>query len=153
MGRMLGIIQNKPPAFVLGGLVYILIVGFLKWKVTPPAGALWFVGGGILGVYFLDIAEAYIRLTPSPFRSIVFAAMFSAVSLFVVTSSSSLLAQGLVLTLYLMLLMMQIVAWRKDGNLESWYRMIAGSVSLPTQRMILWVFGVLFLIESYLFLR
>lgn len=114
--------------------------------------ALWYLVGGIMGVYFLDIAEVVFEVFPSPFRGIVFAALFAVVSFFVITSSTNLLGQGLVLSLYLTMIFWQIGEWQVAGNLNSWYRMVAGPVSVGSQRWILTAFITLFLVETYLFI-
>jgi len=153
MEKIIGIIQNKPPLYALAGLIYILVSGLIKWQFNPPPDALLFVMGGVLGVYFLDVAEVFFRLSPSPFRTIIFVASFAIVSFFVVTSSVSVLARGLVLTLHLMIMLLQISEWRAVGNLNSWYRDIAAPVSPGIQKNILIFFGILFTVETYLFLR
>ena len=153
MEKIVQIINRKPILFVVVSLVYIAAVGFLKWRTAPPWESLWFVGGGMLGIYFLDIAEVFFALSPSPFRSVVFAAAFALVSFFVVTSSGSLLASGLVLSLYLALILWQIGEWQVRGNLVSWYQMIAGPVDQNIQRWGVVLFVILFIVETYLFIR
>lgn len=153
MDKALQVIRNKPLFFLFISLVYLVSVGFLKWKVTPPAMALYYLFGGVTGVYFLDAAEAFFHLKPSPFRSVVFMALFSVVSFFIVTSSGSLFATGLVLSLYLSLLLWQIGEWRVMGSLHSWYRMVAGPVTVNTQGWILIAFILIFFAETYLFIR
>ncbi len=153
MNKVVEIINRKPVLFVVAALGYLTIVGFLKWWITPPWTALWFMAGGMLGIYFLDIAEVFFNLTPSPFRSIVFSAAFVLVSFFVVTSSGSLLASGLVLSLYLTLILWQLGEWQVRGNLSSWYQMVAGPVEQNIQRWGVVLFTFIFLVESYLFIR
>jgi hypothetical protein len=147
------IFRKKSSLFVLACIGYLIFIGFLKWGFKPPVQALWYIAGGILGIFFLDLAEAFFRLTPSPFRSIIFSGAFAGVSFFVVTSSGSMVAIGLVLSLYLTLVLWQIGEWRLNGNIASWYQMVAGSVPIATQRLILIVFIVLFFIETFLFVR
>ncbi len=147
------IIRRKPPFFLLVSLAYLLLAVFLKWNVHVPWDALWFLAGGIIGVYFLDVAEVFFQLSPSPFRSVVFAAAFVLVSFFVVTSSGSSLASGLVLSLYLTLVLWQTGQWQLDHNLNDWYRMVAGTVTVRMQRWILTGFVFLFLVETFLFVR
>lgn len=153
MGKMIQIINRKPLVFIIASLIYIVVVGFLKWHTTPPWGALWFMTGALVGIYFLDAAEIFFHLNPSPFRSILFAAGFVLVSFFVVTSSGSLLASGLVLSLYLTMVLWQIGEWRVAGNLSSWYQMIAGGVGVKTQQWLFVAFTILFFVETYLFIR
>lgn len=147
------IVRRKPLFFLLVSLIYLIFVGLLKWGIHPMLGVISFLGGGVLGIYFLDIAEVFFQLNPSPFRSIVFAASFVAVSFFIVTSSGSALASGLVLSLYLSMMLWQVGEWQIHGNVASWYRMIAGSVNVRSQKWILIAFGVLFVVETILFIR
>lgn len=161
MDKMLEIIRKKPLLFLFISVVYALGVGVLKWGIPsaslrasawPPQAALYF-GGAILGVYFLDTAEVFFTLAPSPFRSIVFMAGFAVVSFFIVTSSGSFVASGLVLSLYLSLILWQVGELQITGNLNSWYRMVAGPVSINAQRWILFVFIAFFVLETFLFIR
>lgn len=152
MGKVLAIIRRKPPLFLIVSLGYLVLVGLLKWHLTPPIGALWFLLGGVVGVYFLDAAEVFFALSPSPFRSIVFAGTFVVVSLFVATSSGSLLAQGLVFSLYLTLILWQVGQWQYGGNLDDWYRMIATPVTRMVERWGLIIFILIFVVETLLFL-
>ena len=138
---------------MLLSLSYILVVGLVKWRLAPPMEALVYLAGGLLGIYFLDLAELFFKLFPSPFRSVVFQWLFVAVSFFVVTSSGSLLASGLVLSLYLTMILWQAGEWKLAGNLTSWYRMVAGPVDLGIQRWSMIAFAVIFIIETFLFIR
>ena len=153
MNKLLELVKRKPAFFLFLSLAYLFAVGFAKWQIKPPPVALWFVAGGLLGVYFLDAAEVFFALTPSPFRSIVFVGAFMAVSFFIVTSSGSLLASGLVLSLYLVLILWQVGEWQIRGNLNDWYRMVAGPVSGNTQQWIIVAFTLVFLVETFLFVR
>jgi hypothetical protein len=113
MRKIEELIKRKPPIFLIVSLAYLAGVGFLKWQIHPPIWALAYLGGGLLGVYFLDIAEVFFSLTPSPFRTITFQALFVLVSFFVITSSGSLLATGLVLSMYLTMLLRMSFEWKK----------------------------------------
>lgn len=153
MNKIIEIIKKKPVLFLAVSVGYALGVGVLKWGIAwPPQAALYF-GGAILGVYFLDGAEVFFNLNPSPFRSVVFVAGFDVVSFFIVTSSGSFVASGLVLSLYLSLILWQVGELQIAGNLNSWYRMVAGPVSLSVQRWILFVFIAFFVLETFLFIR
>ncbi len=152
MDKVLFIIKRKPLIFLFVSLGYLVLVGLLKWHVHPPIGALWFLIGGAIGVYLLDAAEVFFALNPSPFRSVVFLGAFIVLSLFVSSSSGSLLAQGLVFSLYLTLILWQIGQWQYSGSLDDWYRMISGPVTHTTQRWGLIIFSVIFVIETLLFL-
>lgn len=153
MEHVLRILKEKSPIFILTILIYLCIVGLLTWGIKPPLQALWYLAGGLIGIFFLDIAEAFFRLTPSPFRSIVFAAAFAGVSFFVISSSGSMIAAGLVLSLYFTMILWQVGEWRVTGNLNSWYQMVAGPVPTRTQQWVLIAFVGLFLAETLLFIR
>ena len=153
MEKVKEIIRKKPLLFLVVSVVYALGVGVLKWGVVwPPQAALYFVGA-LLGVYFLDGAEVFFALTPSPFRSVVFMAGFAVVSFFIVTSSGSFVGSGLVLSLFLSLILWQVGELQIAGNLNSWYRMVAGPVSVNVQRWVLFVFVAFFVLETFLFIR
>ncbi|OGG12028.1 hypothetical protein A2Z00_03275 [Candidatus Gottesmanbacteria bacterium RBG_13_45_10] len=153
MGNIVTIIKRKPATFLFISLGYLVLVGFLKWNIHPPLSMVWYLIGGLFGVYFLDIAEVFFHLVPSPFRTIVFAIGFMGVSLFIVTSSGSLLASGLVLSLYLTLMFWQIGEWQLHGNLNDWYRMIASPVTPVMQQLLLVGFIVVFFVETLSFIR
>ncbi len=153
MDKVKEIIQKKPLEFLVVSLVYLLAVGFFKWRLKPPDDAIFFLVGGALGIYFLDGAEAFFQLSPSPFRSVVFAAGFALVSFFVVTSSGSFVATGLVLSLYLTLILWQVGELGAVGNLNSWYRMVAGVPTINQQKWMAVVLAAIFLVETYLFIR
>jgi len=63
------------------------------------------------------------------------------------------LASGLVLSLYLALVLAAIGEWQVRGNLTSWYQMIEGPVDQNIQRWGMVLFVVLFIVETYLFIR
>ena len=147
------VFTRKSPLFIVVTIAYLTLAGFVKWKFAPPIESLWYLAGGILGLYFLDLAEAFFRLTPSPFRSVIFTAAFAGVSFFVISSSGSMLASGLVLSLYITLMLWQVGEWRLNRNLNSWYQMVAGPVSAATQQRLLLAFIALFIVESLIFIR
>lgn len=147
------LIRSKPRIFVYITGVYLLLLVLIKWLTNPSLDALWFFVGGAIGIYFLDAAEIFFGLQPSPFRSIVFGALFAIVAFFVVTSSASMVGIGLVLSLYLQMLLWQVGEWRVNKNIDSWYGMVAGPVSASTQRTILIVSFVIFFVETIIFVR
>lgn len=153
MEKVKEIIRKKPLLFLVVSIAYALGVGVLKWRIAwPPQAALYF-GGAMLGIYFLDAAEVFFALVPSPFRSIVFVAGFAVVSFFIVTSSGSFVGSGLVLSLFLSLLLWQVGELQVTGNLNSWYRMVSGLPSIIQQKWIVVFLTAIFLLESYLFIR
>jgi hypothetical protein len=153
MENIKAIIRQKPRIFIYTTVGYLIIVGVLRWLTAPSLDALWFFVGGAIGLFFLDAAEVFFALSPSPFRSVVFGALFAVVAFFVVTSSTGTIGSGLVLSVYLQMLLWQIGEYRLHGNINSWFRMVADPVPPATQRTILGIAAILFLIESYLFIR
>lgn len=147
------ILHRKPRLLLVISVVYLCIIMILKWWVAPTWARVWFLGGGLLGVYLLDIVESFVALSPSPFRSVIFLALYLVVSFFVVSSGGSEFGSGMVLAVYIQLLLWQIGQWRLQGNLSSWYHMVAGPVAVSVQRSMLILFGVLLLLESYIFIR
>ncbi len=148
MNTVLSIIRKKPPLFLLVSLGYLVLVALGKWGTHPVLATGFFAFGGLVGVYFLDAAEEFFHLTPSPFRSIVFAALFIIVALFIVTSSGSMFAAGLVLSLYLTMILWQIGEWQIQKNLRDWYRMVNGPVSTQVQMWFIIAFIGIFFIET-----
>ena len=153
MDKVRELIRNKPRIYLYASIVYLLIVILLKWVRHPSPDAVWFLIGGGIGMFFLEAAEIFFALRPSPFRSIVFGVLFSVVSFFVVTSSESPVGIGLVLSLYFQMILWQVGEWRIRGNLDSWYRMVTDVVSPATQRTVSIVFACVFLTETILFIR
>ena len=153
LDKIVSVVVNKPPTFVFAGLVYVVLVVILKWWMNPNVQSVLFLFGGIMGIYFLDIAELFTRLSPSPFRSIVFLLLFTITGFFVVSSSTGVVGRGLVLTLHLMLLLLQTGEWKTRGNLNSWYLMVADAVPERTQLILLVLFGLFLIINTYLFIR
>ncbi|MBI3385707.1 hypothetical protein HY031_01335 [Candidatus Gottesmanbacteria bacterium] len=153
MQRVFQVFTRKPFLFVLFSLAYLLVVGLLKWWFKPPVASLMFLGGGFVGIYFLDLAELFFNLTPSPFRSVLFLGLFAIVSFFVVTSSGSLLASGLVLSIFLTMIFWQAGEWQVNGNLDSWFRMVSSPMGRDIPRWMLIGCIVLFLLETYFFIR
>jgi hypothetical protein len=147
------IVAKKPLLFLLLSLVYTAGVIFLKWGMHPAWVTLTFLVGSLIGYYFLEIAEEFFALNPSPFRTIVFIGGFAIVSFFIITSSGSGLASGLVLTLYLTLIIWLSHDWQKNGNLNSWYNFPGGEVNKTTQITITIFIVIFFLIETLQFIQ
>ena len=153
MDKVKEILRRKPSTFLIASVTYLLVVIFTKWSIHPTISTLCFLAGGALGVYFLDIAEVVFSVHPSPFRTIVFVALFAVVSLFVITSSGSMIAIGLVLSIFLTILLWQVGEWALMKNLNNWYRMLADPVSPSAQRIILYISVIVFLVETIIFIR
>lgn len=153
MNDIAAIIRGKPAIFLAVNILYVVITGIIRWRTGPTLNALWYLAGGITGVYFLDVAEAVFAVRPSPFRSIVFFTLFAAVAFFIVTSSGSFLAIGLVLSLFLTMLLWQYGEWQARGSLHPWYSMVKGPVPVTVQKNMLIGFAAFFLMLTFLFVR
>jgi len=153
MEKLQIILKRKPLLFLIGSLFYVIIVYLFKWNIHPSWNALWFMSGSIIGLYLLEAAEDFFHLEPSPFRSIVFVTLLTIVSFFVVTSSGSYLASGVVLMLCLTLFFLQLGEWVTVKNLHRWYTMLADPIPTKVQFGLLIIFGVCFFIETVLFIR
>ncbi len=153
MQKVIRVLTQKPPIIFLSILIYLLGTGLLKWRFQPPVAALYFLAGGGLGIYFIDFAEAIFNVHPSPFRTILFQAIYVAVCFFVVTSSGSMIASGLVLTIYLSMLLGQVGEFQLQKNLNTWYQVLAVPVTNAQQKYVMFVMFVLFFIITFLFIR
>lgn len=152
MNILLRIISRKPAIYLLTTVIYLLLTTILKWP-SFNTNIFWYAFGGLFGVYFLDIAEAFFHLTPSPFRTVLFLGAFLVVSIFIITSSGSFIAKGLVLSLYIQLLLLQFGEWRMMKSLSGWYRSVSPPVPVRFQMIGLYIFAILFFIETLLFIR
>lgn len=151
MEKLKQIIKSKPRWIVLLIFVYILVLGVLKWRLTPDLSTVYYILGGLVGVYFMDMADLVFDVKPSPFKSIVFIVLFGIVSFFVVTSSGSMFATGLVLSLYFTLLFIQAQEWQEFRNLNTWYALVKAPPSLRIQQWIVLATAALLVIESMIF--
>jgi len=153
MDKVKEILRRKPSMFFVSSVLYILVVSAIKWWIHPTISTLFFLTGATVGLYFLDIAEVVFSVHPSPFRTIVFVTLFAVVSFFVITSSGSMLAIGLVLSIFLTILLWQLGEWALLKNLNSWYGMLADPIPVSVQRIVLYVSAIIFLIETIIFIR
>lgn len=153
MHNLLSFLRSKPAFFFWITIGYIVFIYLLKWNIHPVLQAALFLFGSITGMYFLEAAERFFHLNPSPFRSIVFVVLFSAVSFFVVTSSGSHVASGLVLTIFLTLLLWQFGEWATVKQLHRWYQMLAEPVSIKTELLFLWIGLFFFILQTYIFIQ
>lgn len=153
MDKIRLIIERKPLSFVITTLVYLLLLVFLKWQFRPQLSSLGFLLGGIIGIYFLDASEEFFHLTPSPFHTVFFQAIFAVVALFVVTSSGSYLAMGLVLSLFLTLVLRMVGEWHATGSIASWLWPTTTNIKHSSERWIAIGLSIAFLLESIMFIR
>jgi len=146
------LIASKPLWIVLVIFSYILILGVLRWRVSPNVSSVFYLVGGLCGVYFMDFADLVFTIKPSPFRSVLFTVIFGVVSFFVVTSSGSMFASGLVLSLYFTLLLLQAEEWQENRNLNTWFTLGTKAPSVKIQQLIVFGTAALLIIETLLFI-
>lgn len=153
MDKIKAILKAKPRWVVLLIFSYILVLGVLKWRLTPDITTVYYLLGGLVGVYFMDLADLLFDIKPSPFKSIVFVVLFGVVSFFIVTSSGSMFAIGLVLSLYFTLFLLQAEEWQEFKNLNSWYTLVKEAPSVKMQQWIVLGTALLLVIETLIFIR
>lgn len=132
-------------------LTYFLFLIFWHWGLQPSLGIIFFLAGGLAGIYFLDLADALFALSPSPFKNVLFQSIFVPFTLFVLTSSGSLFGAGLVLSIFLGMIYSQWLTYRQNGNLNSWFGVIKREILVKNQQIYLWVMSGLFIFLSLLF--
>ena len=153
MQKLLSFLRCKPFFFFWISIIYIVVLYFAKWNIHPTMQAALFIVGSLIGMYFLEAAERFFHLNPSPFRSVVFVALFSAVSFFVITSSVSYVASGLVLSIFLTLILWQYGELATVKNLNRWYLMLADPVSSRMQIVVLYIQLLFFVLQTVIFLK
>ena len=132
-------------------LIYLLVLIFWHWGLQPSLGIIFFLAGGLVGIHFLDFADALFALSPSPFKNVLFQSIFVPFTLFVLTSSGSLFGAGLVLSIFLSMIYSQWLTSRQNGNLNSWFGVIKREIIVKNQQIYLWVMSGLFIFLSLLF--
>lgn len=132
-------------------IIYLIFLIIFRWGFKVKPEILLFLAGGILGVYFLDLAEVLFRISPSPFRNILFQAIFVPFSLFVLTSSGSLFGTGLVLSIFLTMLLGQWQEFSKSGNINNWFWIVKKEFSPKTQQLYFAIMVGIFILLSLLF--
>lgn len=133
-------------------LVYLVCLIFLHWRLKPALASFFLLAGGVLGVIFLDLADVLFKISPSPFRNVLFQTVFVPFSFFVLTSSGSLFGQGLVLSIFLSMLISQWRELSQTGNLYNWFAIIKRNVDQKTQKGYWMIMVGIFSFLSLLFL-
>lgn len=149
----LNILKRKPRMYLGSSALYLATIILLKWNIHPDWSIIWLILGSFIGTYFLDFAEHFFHLNPSPFRSIFFQALFLVAAVFIITSAGSLLASGLVLNFYLQLLLLEVGEWQLTGSVHSWYRLLPEPISAQSEKLGAAIFVVGFVVITFLFLR
>lgn len=131
---------------------YLIFLIIFHWGFKVKPEILLFLAGGILGVYFLDLADVLFKISPSPFKNVLFQAIFVPFSLFVLTSSGSLFGAGLVLSISLGMLFSQWQEFALSGNINNWFSLIKKKFSPANQQVYFVAMLGIFVVLSLLFI-
>ncbi len=142
------ILENKVYAYSVG---FFLVTTIFHWRLTPDLGIILYWVGALLGLHLLEFLETAVKMTPSPFRSILSQAIITILTIFVLTSSSNPLGKGLVLLLNLRYLWLQQQEMKEKGNLASWGQSLLAMDEVVSRNYLrlLWVFMGL---ETFIFI-
>lgn len=132
-------------------LLYLFIIVLLHWRFKISFDIIYFVAGGIMGVYFLDLADMVFKINPSPYRNVFFQAAFVLMTLFVLTSSGSLFGAGLVFSIYLSMITGQWLEIKKSGRIDGWFALIKTPIASASQIAYLCVITIVFALLNFLF--
>lgn len=154
MEKIKRIILNKKAEEVLLTAVYTAAIVLVKWGIKPSWDMLWFVIGATIGLFLFEIGEELFKITPSPFRSILFYAGFLAVAVFVVTSSGNPIVTGLILAMYIDMADILIREWHQNGKLDqSWFNQLNLEISAVNQRNLIYLYLGVFVFLTFQFIR
>lgn len=133
------ILENKVYAYSVG---FFLVTTLLRWRLSPDLGIILYWVGALVGLHLLEFLETAVKMSPSPFRSILSQAIIAVLTVFVLTSSSNPLGKGLVLLLNLRYLLLQQREMKEKGNLASWGQPLLAMSEGASQSYLrlLWVF-------------
>lgn len=141
-------------------LIYLVLLTVFHWGWQPTWEIPFFLAGGLLGIIFLDLAEAIFKISPltttegqhSPFKNVLLQAVFVPFMLFVITSSGSFFGVGLVLSIFLSMLYRQRLELKEVGNLNSWFGVIKIEITPKNQQIYLVIMVGIFAFLSLLFI-
>lgn len=132
---------------------YIIFTSLLRFKFSFPFNLFLFWGGGLFGIYFLEIFEKTLKITPSPFKNVLFEGVFALFSFFVISSTNSFFGAGLVLILFLNLLFEKWQSFRKKGEILSWFWPARVKPKSSGQKVYFWLMVLIFFLETLLFVK
>ncbi len=128
--------------------IYLLITSLLHWRLQFNLLIPVYIMGGFLGMHLLEMIETLLKLPNSPFRSVLAQILVTVLTFFVLTSSSFPLGKGVVLTLNLRYLYLQLTEFQKNRSLDSWFQ----GMGAINHKSYLYVLYGLFLVETALFI-
>lgn len=147
------IIAKKSAYILLLTIGYLAVLAAMKWGMHINVAMLWFLMGGIVGIYLFDAAEVVFAVQPSPFRSIVFVLAFFVVALFALSSSVNMFGKGMIMTLLFTIVLWQSGELKATGTLDRWYSMVQKPVGVRLQKQLYGVLLVATCVLSLLFIR
>lgn len=159
LSKTQGLLKSSSKSLLIVTIVYLLFLVFWHWNLNLlRLEILFFLAGGIVGVYFMDLAELFFKnssvgegQTKSPFKNVLFQAIFVPFTLFIVTSSGSHFGIGLVLSIFLSTLFRQWQEFQKLGNINDWFWMIKTQFSPRDQQNYLLIMSGIFGFLSLMF--
>ncbi|HCM38085.1 MAG: hypothetical protein UV61_C0009G0055 [Candidatus Gottesmanbacteria bacterium GW2011_GWB1_43_11] len=126
------------------------VTAFFHWRLSPNVNTILYLVGGVIGLYLLQIVEGVLKTSPQLLRFIPTQIIVTVLTLFVLTSSTNRLGQGLLLGLNLRLFHWQFLAFQ-TGSLGDWFRGLSSQLTLPQQKNYLLVLLVLMILEGLIF--
>ena len=145
------ILKLLPIPAIIFTTLYIFAMVFLKWGLEFDVNIILFSGGAMVGLILLDVFDVlFPEITISP-RTIIGEVVFIVLSLFVITSSGSIVGSGVVLSLFLRILIEQVGEFITTKGISSWFTRAHLDPSPSIEQVVLWGGVVLFIIETYIF--
>lgn len=131
-------------------VLYLAITIFLKWRIDVSWIVLLYVGGFAVGLNLIAFIEYILKTSRDVVKSFFAQLIIHVLTIFVLTSSTSLFGKGVMLGLHLeQLLILQSLLSQK-GAFIGWFEPNAPTPQMST-RMLQWLWGV-FIIYTLLFL-
>ncbi len=132
----------------LWAIIYFGVTTILKWGLAPQLQILLYLTGAVIGLYLLDILEKLFKTPITVLKTVYTQAILTVATVFVLTSSGSLLGSGVVLFINMRYWYLQYRQWVETKSLASWFTAVPQQA---TQRNYLYAVGIVFGIETLLF--
>lgn len=153
MDRIKNIVLSKSRNIIGYTLIYIIFIYIARWRLTFNFDGLLILAGAVVGIFILDIAEDVVRTNPSPFRSVLFYAAFLPVCLFIVSSSNSAAAAGLVLALHITMIANIRKDLATDGQINKYFTYLKVDLTPQNQKNLIVLFALFLAVETLIFVR
>lgn len=135
----------------LWALIYFAATTLFHWRLTPDLTILFYLIGAIIGLHLIELMERIFGGSSSPFRNVLFQAVLTVLTLFVVTSSGSRLGAGVVLFLNLRYWYLQYKEFYQKKTLVSWFGQNT-PLTEKNQQTYLMILTAIFILETFLFI-